>query len=198
MKVIPLTQGKFAKVSDHQYERVVNYCNSWFAHHNGYRWYAKCNINGIITFMHHLILPEKEGFEIDHKDLDGLNNQDDNLRYATRSQNMQNSGTRSNSSTGYKCITKNKKTKRYRVQIFKDYIPIHVGYFSTLEAAIEAYNVAVVELHGEFAVLHSIDDPQPPNVPREQKTDDLVHELVKEFGLRSVNGSLDKAVQEFS
>lgn len=34
MKVIPLTQGQFAKVSDEDYERVMN-CGKWCASNTG-------------------------------------------------------------------------------------------------------------------------------------------------------------------
>src|SRR6266536_3137044 len=91
MKLIPLTQGKVARVSDWQFERVAQMGN-WHAVKSAddSRWYAEMTLTSGKAFMHHIILPLKPGYEIDHKDGDGLNNQDENLRYATRAQNARN------------------------------------------------------------------------------------------------------------
>lgn len=41
-------------------------------------------------YLHHDIMPKVPGMDIDHRDRNRLNNRRDNLRYATRSQNMGN------------------------------------------------------------------------------------------------------------
>jgi len=99
LKLIPLTQGKFAKVDDADYE--------WLSEH---KWYAKkttrgdseygsyyaarfCRINRVPTtiYMHREITNCPAGKEVDHKNRDTLDNQRENLRCCTRAENMSNS-----------------------------------------------------------------------------------------------------------
>lgn len=93
MKAIPLTQGKYALVDDEDFEELNKY--KWYATKNINTYYARrCTkkIDGVSyrIYMHQQILGKKEGFEIDHDDGDGLNNQRYNINHVTHRQNMQN------------------------------------------------------------------------------------------------------------
>lgn len=113
MKLIKLTQGKFAKVDDVDFNWLNQW--SWQAHTRCGIFYARRAIhkNGKTTtiIMHRLILgltdPKIYG---EHRNGDGLNNQRHNLRTATSSQNQMNNRTTTGASK-YKGVTKNKKRK---------------------------------------------------------------------------------------
>ena len=92
-------------------------------HHNGYLSVVLCGkligmkrigIHRIVatTFLEN---PE-EKLEVDHINRDKTDNRLENLRWATRSENVQNTGIRSDNTTGYKYISYNKKSNRYTFQ----------------------------------------------------------------------------------
>jgi hypothetical protein len=88
--------------------------------------------------------------EIDHRDLDKLNNRFDNLRPATRSQNTCNKPVETRSSTGVRGVTRRENGK-FRAIITVQRKRIHLGTFDTLPLAHMAYIEAAVEHHGPFA-----------------------------------------------
>src|SRR5574341_1530254 len=108
MKYIQLTQGKQAIVSDEDYDRLT--CHKWHYHPagQGKPGYARTRIyqNGtsFCVYMHHFILHRQNGLEIDHVDGNGLNNQRDNLRYATSHKNKCNRGSETGSSSRFKGV----------------------------------------------------------------------------------------------
>jgi hypothetical protein len=101
MKLIPLTQGKFAMVDDADFDWLNQW--NWQANLIKGIWYATRGIRepkiarGIYgkvvrVSMHRVILDLKDRWELgDHLDGNGLNNQRSNLRKATNSQNLRNS-----------------------------------------------------------------------------------------------------------
>jgi hypothetical protein len=99
----------------------------------GYRLICIRN-GGTVNYMAHRIAwalhygEDPYPHELDHKDLDKLNNRANNLRKATRSQNLENRAAYSN--TGEKYI--HKQGKGYRVVVKKKY----VGRCKTLEEAV--------------------------------------------------------------
>lgn len=90
---------------------------------------------------------------VDHKDCDTLNNRRSNLRIVTRVQSNQNRRKRSDNTSGYKGVTWNKRTQRWRASIGANGKHINLGHFDNPEDAYEAYCKAAKELHGEFARL---------------------------------------------
>jgi hypothetical protein len=88
-----------------------------------------------------------EGYEIDHIDGDGLNNSLDNLRLANRSQNLQNRIFNGKYSRG---VYSNKNG--YSVQIGINGKKLYVGYYKTLEEAIEARKEAEKKHHPSFGI----------------------------------------------
>lgn len=87
--------------------------------------------------------------EVDHKDLDGINNRWLNLRRATKAQNGANRGANKNSKTGIKGVTK--VGRRYRATIQSEGHWQQVGSFATEAEAQAAYAAAAARLHGKFA-----------------------------------------------
>jgi hypothetical protein len=87
--------------------------------------------------------------QIDHKDGDGLNNAWDNLREATKEQNMSNRR-QPRTSKNLKGTSRSKSGK-WKSQINHNGKTIHIGTYTTEEEAHKAYCEAAVKLHGEFA-----------------------------------------------
>lgn len=86
--------------------------------------------------------------EIDHRDLDGLNNRWDNLRPATKSENIHNRRAPRTNKTGFKGVSFSKG--RYRALIYVAGKQIFLGHYKTPDAAYAAYCEAAVKYRPEF------------------------------------------------
>ena len=150
MKTIPLTQGYIALVDDYNYEWLSSM--NWSVAIRGKSIYAQQQRrkDGGLIYMHSLLIECPPGFEIDHKDRNGCNNQIDNLRIATHSQNQINC-TRPNK-TGYRGIYK--VGNSWAANIQKNGKRMYLGCFQFPEKAAQAYDTQARELHGEFARLN--------------------------------------------
>jgi hypothetical protein len=94
--------------------------------------------------------------EVDHKDRNPLNNKKDNLRIATRSQQMANSNPQGlRDFKGVHKIKDGRSLKnKFRAITKKNGKTIHIGYFNSAEEAAQAYDRKAKELFGEFAYLN--------------------------------------------
>lgn len=153
-KPIELTRGKIAWIDAEDYSLVSRY--RWHAKYSKGNWYAAARVSGEIVFMHNLLLGRRDGYEVDHEDQDGLNNQRYNLRHSTYSQNRANVKTRKDNSSGYKGVCFHPKSGRWRayIQVNKRWKSLK-SYKTPQEAAL-AYNTAAKEAFGEFAWLNPI------------------------------------------
>ncbi len=166
MKYIPLGgrlgKGLFAIVDDEWFD----YLNQWKWHiDKGYvvrteNYYIGDKKTAKLIQMHNVIMdniPRK--FDPDHKNRNRLDNREENLRKATRPQNVVNSAVRKDNSLGYKGVTRkwqrpNEKVVRYRARISINGKYSHIGDFHTPEDAARAYDQKAKELYGEFAYLN--------------------------------------------
>lgn len=151
MKKIPLSQGKFALVDDEDFEKLNAF--KWYARKHRKTYYAERHgINGSFkrTYLHHAIkMPEGEN-QIDHKDGNGLNNQKENLRECSHSQNICNQK-RTKNKCGFKGIYFDKRRKYFNARVTINKKTYFVGCFKTPEQAASAYDEAAKKYHGEFA-----------------------------------------------
>ena len=91
MKQILLSQDKFALLDDQDYDILMKW--KWYAAKIGFTFYARRKTSRKNpprkTICMHQTIAERMGIlgEVDHIDRNGLNNQRDNLRLATDSQN---------------------------------------------------------------------------------------------------------------
>lgn len=166
MKIIELTQGKFAKVDDEDYE----YLNQW-------KWCANESAPG----MHYAVrnacitIDYKKGYKgykmhrvimqitdpktfVDHINGDTLNNQRYNLRVCSCSQNSANRKSVKNKTLVYigVCKVKHKGLLYWRGSVKSK----GKNYMKNCKTEIEAaiwYNKKATELHGEFARLNTIE-----------------------------------------
>ncbi len=154
MKLIPLTQGRFAMVDDED----CDWLNQFKWYYDGRYASSKSKIIKGKKFvrMHSLILNTPKGMGSDHRDHNGLNNQRYNIRVCTAQQNNMNAVNRKNCSSGYKGVGWTKRDEKWRSRIRMDGKEIHLGYFVNEKDAAFAYNQKAIELFGEFAYLNKI------------------------------------------
>ena len=155
MKLIPLTQGQFAKVDDADFEYLNKF--KWHAHKNKTYdcYYAmRCirTVKGASSQkMHREILGLKNGDKlmVDHIDHNGLNNQRYNIRIATREQNQRNRVAAKNSTSKHVGVFWHKRIKKWQAQIKFDKKTYHLGYFYREEDASKAYKKKSLELNNK-------------------------------------------------
>lgn len=154
MKQIPLTQGKIALVDDGDYEWLTQW--KWRYSKSGYAirsiW-PECKT----ILMHRAIMNTPEGFEVDHIDHDGCNNQRSNLRNCSHAENTKNHLKHKNNKSGYNGVFWDKKNERWETRIRVDGRRIHLGRFESLEDAAKAFDKAALKYYGEFARLNLIE-----------------------------------------
>jgi hypothetical protein len=153
MKFIKLSQGKFTKVDDEDF----NWLNQW-------KWCALKSRNtfyavrwdlGNIIYMHRLILNTPCNQQVDHDDFDGLNNQKYNIRNCTKSQNLSNKIPRGKSKyLGVSEVLVLNKYKYFKARITFNNTQILIGTYKNEVDAAYAYDKKAKEYHGEFANLN--------------------------------------------
>lgn len=155
MKTISLTNSdEVAMVDDLDFTDVNRF--SWARDLKGYvyRNLPRSGGKAIKQFLHQYLLGVRSGFEVDHKDLDKKNNQRENLRQATRSQNCANGRKRPGTSSRFKGVCWHKARGKWIADIRIKGQHIHLGLFLIEEDAGLAYDVAASEHFGEFARLN--------------------------------------------
>lgn len=163
MRQVPLTQGFIALVDDADFERVNRF--NWWASQHGKRVYAVRHVwvrKGVYRkeLLHRFILQPNPKVQVDHKDGNGLNCQQYNLRMATNTQNSQNKRKTSRNTSGYKGVSRFRG--RWRAKICVNYLDIHLGVWDTALAAAQAYDRASRIYHGQFGQLNF---PTPAPLP---------------------------------
>lgn len=161
-KLIPLTKGKFVKVSSEDFEYLSQFKWSYQEHHSG--GYAKRGVTTGIRYasgkfkvrtidMHREIMNAQKGQQVDHVNFDRLDNTRENLRLCNANQNTAHRRVHKNSKSGYKGVWWIEAKRKWIVMIKKDHKYVFNKAFFTLKDAVDAYNEAVIRIHGEFAVL---------------------------------------------
>lgn len=145
MKLLPLTQNKFALVDDEDFERAD--CFKWSANFQHGSWYA---VSSKEKRLHNFILPGHR--QVDHKNNDGLDCQKHNLRPATNQQNSANRRKSCGRTSRYKGVVK--RFNRWIAQIRVDGKQIYLGMFQDESEAARIYDVAAQKYFGEFARLN--------------------------------------------
>jgi len=103
--------------------------------------------------LHRFILDVTDpAIQVDHRDHDGLNCTNDNLRIATKCQNQWNQRLNRLNTSGYKGVSWNKK--HWIATITINSKATYLGGFASKEAAARAYDAAAREYFGEFACLN--------------------------------------------
>lgn len=149
-----------AKINMHHYETIKNF--KWSLNSKGYSVTSWTDENGKYQGALHQAIAQllnwnvPNGYEIDHKDRNPLNNLDNNLRICTTSQNQHNVKLQKRNKSGLKGINWNKRAQKWQVQITVNHKYKYLGSFENKEDAIKTYNQAAILHYGEFAVLNTI------------------------------------------
>jgi AP2 domain/HNH endonuclease len=165
---IPLTQGYTAIVDDEDFERVAS--RKWHAKVDQKRgtvyaattvWHAAIHHTKTLL-LHRFITNAKPGSQVDHRDGNGLNCKQDNLRFCTFSENARNRDIQQNNKSGYKGVYWSPRKAKWEAGIRVNSQRIHLGVFDSLELAAEAYKVAAMNYHKEFAKAANQQAKQSP------------------------------------
>lgn len=150
--IVPLTRGAVAVIDAEDVAIVGAWQWQAMPEKDGSFYAARSEkVDGRKTTirMHRAIMNALPSVEIDHRDLDKLNNRKANLRSATRSQNRANTTLSARNTSGFKGVVR--CGSRWRSAIRKNGKCISLGRFETPEAAHAAYVEAAQTLFGEFA-----------------------------------------------
>ena len=137
-------------------------CFKYWPWHLGSGRYARATVDGrrkSLTYIYlHQFIAERMGLngQIDHRDRDKLNNQRENLRIATDSQNNTNIATRSDNTSGFKGVSWDRARSKWVVRITTNTGYKSIGGFDCKITAARAYNEAAKKAFGEFAYLNII------------------------------------------
>lgn len=158
---IPLTRGKYSLVEESLYDEAMQW--NWAA------W--KCPVTGNFyairklprkeygnrsIALHVYIAKPEQGFHVDHRNHDTLDNRRSNLRIATPSQNNMNRLKQSNNTSGYPGISWYKAGNKWEAYIRINGKKRRLGYFpkDQYELAVAARKEAETKIFGEWACKH--------------------------------------------
>ncbi len=161
MKKIHIKDDIYALVDDEDFERVNAY--EWCLNDKGY---AIANYpcgylpNGWTKYalmrMHRFVMNLQKGDpQLDHKDLDKLNNQKSNLRFATQGENARNKPRRSSSKSQYKGVGFHTHSGLWRATLCVNGKTYSTYHRDKIDAAL-SYNEMAIKHHGEFARINVI------------------------------------------
>ena len=126
------------------------------------RWSVSTKRNGLYAVLStnkncylHREVAARAGVDIsqfvDHKNQNTLDNRRLNLRAATIAQNNCNKRVRSDSFSGVKGITFDKRRNKYQARVTWEGKTHWAGHYDTVEEAVAAVTELRIRLHGEFA-----------------------------------------------
>lgn len=149
MKLIRTTNGQHVKVDDADFEMLSAF--SWHALWDATTasFYAIRALHGETIGMHRLLMGATGPKQVDHRNHDTLDNQRDNLRVCTPSENQWNRRPNSGTRSGLKGAYWNKGAWVARIKI--NHKSTFLGRFASAEEAHEAYCSAASKRSSEFA-----------------------------------------------
>ena len=136
---------------------------SWNTKYAGREAFTSCDSDGyrqgkILGFSfraHRVIWAMKNGewpkVKIDHFNCIRIDNRIENLRLASDSENVWNRKVSKSSTSGIKGVYFDRRRMKWRARIKYNCVNKHLGDFSSIEEAAEAYARASVKYHGKFS-----------------------------------------------
>lgn len=135
----------------------------WYPSYEGGRPYL---IDSRGRKMHSVLLCCPVGYEVDHISLDTLDNRRCNLRICTHQQNQMNQPLQKNNTSGVSGVSWYAPRRKYRARVKAGQHDIHLGYYHTFTEAIQARNVGMECMFGEYGRYNAV--PPAPKWIREK------------------------------
>ena len=163
---IPLRNARrhiiaYAKASIDKYKLLSPY--SYHAVKKGRKIYAASRVDGVNISMQEMIIGKKAppGHKIDHKNGNGLDNTNENLRFATDSQNVHNQQKKEGTTSRYFGVSWNKNTKKWRSGIVCKGEQYNLGSYDNEKDAAYIFDIWDLYLYGEFSVCNVDENGKP-------------------------------------
>ncbi len=170
MKIVYINSPKYGVqeclVDDEDYQWIIDSYGAYVRKiPNTDQFYVKCRPRPSpkktgTSYLHRVIYSRynalPDGKEIDHKDRNPLNNQKNNLRIATRTENTRNQGKIAKCQSQYKGVGID-FIGRWCSRIKSKDRVIHIGNFDSERDAAIAYDIAAGYVFGDFAVFNIVD-----------------------------------------
>lgn len=154
MKIIPLTKGYVALVDDWNYEFLIQF--RWYVAIRKHAIYAVTWFQKQTILMHRLLTVTPKGMEVDHRNHNGLDNQEHNLRICTTTQNQANRIARRNPTrSGLKGVYWDARVKKWVAATTRNYKWVFIGSFEDKFDAARAYDSKAIEMFGDFALTNA-------------------------------------------
>lgn len=154
-KLIELSNNKVAIVDDNVFDSLSVYkwsFNGRYAHRS--KWLKGGKTKHF--YMHRDIMSPPDGYDTDHVNGNKLDNRKCNLRVCTRSQNNANMGKPSHNTSGYRGVSWDKRANKWLAKLTCDSKAILSKHFDNKMDAVNAYNLAMINVFGSFAKLNNI------------------------------------------
>ena len=131
-----------------------------------YNWYRNYNdpekplyiTNRFGKKLHDYLVDCPKGLEVDHINLNTLDNRMCNLRIVTHQQNQCNQPVQKNNTSGVSGVSYYPPRKKYRARIKIGQHEIHLGYYEAFELAVQARNVGMECMFGEYGRYNDVPD----------------------------------------
>ena len=131
-----------------------------------YNWYRNYNdpekplyiTNRFGKKLHDYLVDCPKGLEGDHINLNTLDNRMCKLRIVTHQQNQCNQPVQKNNTSGVSGVSYYPPRKKYRARIKIGQHEIHLGYYEVFEQALQARNVGMECMFGEYGRYNDVPD----------------------------------------
>ena len=155
MKTISLVNtDQVTLIDDEDFERVSKH--RWWLMPQG-RVKSSSVINGKQPYLARFVLRTPQVLDTDHINLDPLDNRKENLRIATRSQNIANSRKHRDGTSQYKGVSWHKKDRKWQARIMHEGVNINLGQFESEEEAARTYDIAALKYFRKFSKLNFLE-----------------------------------------
>lgn len=144
--------SSFGSVRNDKTDRMLKYYDNG----HGYSIVSLCKNGKSNKYQVHVLVANtfidnpKNGSCVDHIDNNRSNNNVANLRFATKTENAQNSKLSSKNKSGIKGVSFKKSSNKWRAYISIDGVKVHLGYFDNIEDAKKARVDSANQAFGQF------------------------------------------------